>query len=117
MILSHIVALSQNHVIGKNNTIPWNLSEDRKYFRNITLNHPILMGRKTFESLGKPLPRRSNIVITRNLTNIPGCIVLPAIKDGIDFCIQHFPYEKELFICHRFIPVVCSFFVQQRIFK
>lgn len=98
MILSHVVAISKNNVIGKNNGIPWDLPEDRKHFRDITLNHPIVMGRKTFDSLGKPLPKRSNIVISQSLKNIPGCTVLPTIKDAISFCGQHFPHEKELFI-------------------
>ena len=66
MTLSLIVAMSQNRVIGKDNSLPWHLSEDLKRFKQLTMGHPIIMGRKTFESIGKPLPGRENIVITRS---------------------------------------------------
>jgi dihydrofolate reductase len=66
MILSLIVAVSENGVIGKDNQLPWHLPNDLKYFKNQTWGMPILMGRKTFESIGKPLPGRKSIVITRN---------------------------------------------------
>ncbi|MBK9323978.1 MAG: dihydrofolate reductase [Bdellovibrionaceae bacterium] len=66
MILSHITAMSQNRVIGTQNTLPWNIPEDMKFFRNKTKGHIMIMGRKTFESLGpKPLPNRFHIVISR----------------------------------------------------
>ncbi|MBI2340050.1 MAG: dihydrofolate reductase [Deltaproteobacteria bacterium] len=66
MTLSIIVAMSQNGVIGKDNKIPWHLSEDLKRFKQLTMGHPIVMGRKTCQSIGKPLPGRENIVITRD---------------------------------------------------
>ena len=66
MIVSLLVAASQNDVIGKNNQLPWHLPNDLKYFKNLTWGMPILMGRKTFDSIGKPLPGRKSIVITRN---------------------------------------------------
>jgi dihydrofolate reductase len=66
MILSLLVAVSANHVIGKDNQLPWHLPDDLKYFKNLTWGMPILMGRKTFDSIGKPLPGRKSIVITRN---------------------------------------------------
>lgn len=62
-----IVAASKNNAIGQNGNIPWHLPNDLKYFKLTTLNHPIIMGRKSFESLGRPLPRRTNIVITRDM--------------------------------------------------
>ncbi len=65
-ILSLIYAASENDVIGKDNDIPWRLSADLKRFKQLTTGHPIIMGRKTFESLGRPLPKRRNIVISRN---------------------------------------------------
>lgn len=65
-MLSQIVAHSTNHVIGKDNTLPWDYPEDLKHFKNITTGKTILMGRKTFESIGRPLPNRTNIVLTRN---------------------------------------------------
>lgn len=66
IITSIIVAASDNHVIGKDNQLPWHLPADLKYFKNTTWAMPVIMGRKTYESIGKPLPGRHNIVITRN---------------------------------------------------
>lgn len=66
MSYSLIVAMSQNGIIGNNNQLPWHCPEDLKHFKNTTMGHPIVMGRKTFESIGKPLPGRENIVLTRN---------------------------------------------------
>lgn len=66
MKLSIIVAAARNGVIGKDNQLPWHLPQDLKYFRAMTTGKPVIMGRKTFESIGKPLPNRTNIVITRN---------------------------------------------------
>ena len=65
MKLSMIVAVAQNRVIGRNNALPWYLPNDLKYFKQTTLGKPVIMGRKTYESIGKPLPGRTNIVITR----------------------------------------------------
>ena len=65
MKLSLIVALAENHVIGRDNKLPWYLPNDLKYFKQVTLGKPVIMGRKTYESIGKPLPGRSNIIITR----------------------------------------------------
>lgn len=64
--LALIVAIADNGVIGRDNALPWHLPEDLRYFKRVTLGKPIVMGRKTFESIGKPLPGRTNIVITRN---------------------------------------------------
>ncbi|GAA4730059.1 dihydrofolate reductase [Flavisolibacter ginsenosidimutans] len=66
MLISLLVAASENNVIGKDNKLPWHLPDDLKYFKNLTWAMPILMGRKTFDSIGKPLPGRKSIVITRN---------------------------------------------------
>ena len=65
-MISLIVAMTDERVIGKNNALPWHLSEDLKRFKQITMGHPIVMGRKTFQSIGRPLPGRQNIVITRD---------------------------------------------------
>lgn len=64
-----IVAMAKNRVIGHQGQLPWHLPEDLKRFRELTLHHRVVMGRKTFESIGKPLPRRENVVITRTLSN------------------------------------------------
>ena len=65
MKLSMIVAVAENGVIGRNNSLPWYLPNDLKYFKQTTMGKPVIMGRKTYESIGKPLPGRTNIVITR----------------------------------------------------
>jgi dihydrofolate reductase len=65
MIFSHVVACSENQAIGKNGQIPWHLSSDLKYFKRITMGHTMIMGRKTFVSIGKPLPGRFSIVVSR----------------------------------------------------
>ncbi|HEY8388886.1 MAG TPA: dihydrofolate reductase [Parasegetibacter sp.] len=65
MIISHVVAAAENHAIGKDNKLLWHLPNDLKFFKNTTWAMPVVMGRKTFESMGKPLPGRINIVITR----------------------------------------------------
>ena len=66
MKISLIVAVSRNGVIGLNNQLPWHLPEDLKYFKSVTMGKPLIMGRKTYESIGRPLPGRTNIVITRD---------------------------------------------------
>jgi dihydrofolate reductase len=65
MVISLVVAMARNHVIGRDNALPWRLPEDLKHFKATTLGKPVLMGRKTFESIGKPLPGRTNLVLTR----------------------------------------------------
>ncbi len=66
MHLSVIVAVAENGVVGRNNALPWYLPADLMYFKKVTMGKPVLMGRKTFESIGKPLPGRSNIVLSRD---------------------------------------------------
>jgi len=84
MILSLLVAASENNVIGKDNQLPWHLPNDLKYFKNLTWGMPILMGRKTFESIGKPLSGRKSIVITRNTDwQHEGVDVVHSIEDAI----------------------------------
>lgn len=66
MKLAIIVAAAKNGVIGSNNQLPWHLPQDLKYFKSVTLGKPVIMGRKTYESIGRPLPGRTNIVVTRS---------------------------------------------------
>jgi dihydrofolate reductase len=81
-----IVAVADNTVIGGNGTLPWRLSADLRHFKEITMGHPIIMGRKTYESIGRPLPGRINIVISRNSDfNAPGCTVAPTLDAAISF--------------------------------
>ncbi|WP_454675373.1 dihydrofolate reductase [Achromobacter pestifer] len=85
--LTLIVAYSDNRVIGRDNTLPWKLPADLAHFKRSTLGHPIIMGRKTWDSLGRPLPGRSNIVISRNPTfSATGAIVTPTLEAAIAAC-------------------------------
>jgi dihydrofolate reductase len=83
MIISLIAAVAENRVIGHKNSIPWNIPSDQKRFREITMGHPIILGRKTYEIIGRPLPGRKNIVLTRN-RNYPaeGIIVAHDIQSA-----------------------------------
>jgi len=82
-----IVAMADNRVIGHQGGIPWQLPEDLKMFKRTTMGHALLMGRKTYESIGKPLPGRKNIIISRNLNYIaPGCYIADSIESAISLC-------------------------------
>ncbi|OVE81905.1 hypothetical protein BVY04_02140 [bacterium M21] len=97
MILSIIVAASKNRAIGKGNDLPWHLPADLKFFKKTTLGHPIIIGRKTFESFGgRPLPRRRNLIITRNPDYVAeGAEVYTSIEAALATCTD----EGEVFIC------------------
>ncbi len=85
MRLALIVAMAENRVIGVNNNLPWYLPDDLRYFKSITMGKPIIMGRKTFESIGKPLPGRTNIIISRNPELEPdGCSVVSTLEDAVE---------------------------------
>jgi dihydrofolate reductase len=100
MIISAIVAKSLNSVIGKNNQLPWYLPADLKHFKALTLNHHVLMGRKTFESIGKPLPQRVCIVLTRGADALSlqaaSLVWVNSLEKGISLAEEC--GEKELFI-------------------
>lgn len=97
MIHSIIVAQSQNRVIGINNTLPWHLPADLKRFKAITMGHHMIMGRKTYESIGKPLPGRTSIVITRNKDlQYEGCTMAHSLEEA--FKIAERNNETEAFI-------------------
>jgi len=84
MKLSLVVAMDENRVIGIDEGLPWHLSSDLKYFRDITMGKPIVMGRKTHESIGRPLPGRRNIVVTRNgVFEAPGCDVVTSLEAAL----------------------------------
>jgi dihydrofolate reductase len=76
MIISAIVAVSENHAIGKDNKLPWHLPEDLKFFKRTTMGKPVLMGRKTYESLRKPLPGRLNVVLSGSNLELPEGVIL-----------------------------------------
>jgi len=84
MRLSIIVAMAANRVIGRDNQLPWHLPADLKHFKQLTTGKPILMGRKTWESIGRPLPERTNIVITRDTDyTAAGCVVVHSIDAAL----------------------------------
>lgn len=96
--ISLIVAMSENRVIGVNNSLPWSIPEDLKRFKLITLNHPILMGRKTFESIGRTLPKRTNIVITRDRSyRVEGGAVCFSLEEALEWA-RRSPGSEEIFI-------------------
>ena len=79
-----IAAIAENNVLGKDNHLVWYLPADLKRFKKLTLNHVVIMGRKTFESLGKPLPNRTNIIITRNKNyKAEGCVVVNSLSEAL----------------------------------
>ena len=88
MIISHLVALSNNFVIGVNNDLPWKLKKDLQHFSAYTQNKAIVMGRKTFESIGRPLPNRKNIVISSSLESQESLEVVPNLNQAIEVASQ-----------------------------
>jgi dihydrofolate reductase len=85
--LSIIVALAKNRTIGVNNTLPWRCPEDLKHFKTLTMGHHMIMGRKTFDSIGKPLPGRTTVVVTRNTDlKIAGCVIAHSLNEAIAAC-------------------------------
>ena len=88
MIISHLVALSNNFVIGVNNDLPWKLKKDLQHFSAYTQNKAIVMGRKTFESIGRPLPNRKNIVISSTLNDQEGIEIVSSLDQGIKVADQ-----------------------------
>ncbi|MEZ4958373.1 MAG: dihydrofolate reductase [Saprospiraceae bacterium] len=95
--ISAIVATAKNNIIGRNNEIPWYLPADLQYFKRTTIGHHIIMGRKSFESIGRPLPKRTNIVITRDPFFVAtGCIVVHSLREALDLAGAN--GEEEAFI-------------------
>lgn len=84
MRVAIIVAMGKNRVIGKENLLPWHLPADLKHFKELTTGHPIIMGRKTYESIGKPLPNRKNIIVTRQSGfHAEGCSIANSLQQAI----------------------------------
>lgn len=130
MRLALIVAFSENRVIGRDNAMPWHIPEDLKHFKRVTMSHPVVMGRKTFESIGRVLPGRENVILSRQpgLT-IPGTTVHPSLEvalkdlsarhpDALVFVIgggeiyrQALPLAEELFLTrvHRVVDGDATF--------
>ncbi len=92
-VISHVVAMSNNNVIGVNNKLPWQLKDDLEHFKEYTTGKIIVMGRKTFESIGRPLPNRQNFVISSNLREIDGISIFQNLEKAI---IAAKKYNKNL---------------------
>jgi len=93
-MVSVIVAVAENGVIGGGNALLWHISEDLKHFKAVTTGHPVVMGRRTFESLGRPLPGRTNVVVTRQELDLPGCTVAHSLEEAVAL----FPADEEVFV-------------------
>ena len=114
MRLSIVVAMDDNSLIGKNNQLPWHLPADLAYFKKLTTGKSILMGRKTYDSIGRPLPNRRNIVITRNSKiSIPGCEVVSSIDQALELTKN----DHEVMViggaslCGQFLPQVDRLYI------
>ncbi|MEH7388572.1 dihydrofolate reductase [Bacillus sp. JJ1521] len=95
-MISLLVAMDKNQLIGKDNDLPWRLPADLAYFKRVTMGHPIFMGRKTYDSIGRPLPGRENIIVTRDTSyEAEGCKVIHSIDDIVKMSEET---EKELFV-------------------
>ncbi len=95
-MITLIAAMSKNRVIGQKGELPWSMPNDMKFFMDTTKGHPIIMGRKTFESLGKPLPKRTNIIVTRSKSlELAGCKVVHSIDEAIKLALT---FDPEVFV-------------------
>ena len=93
--ISILVAMASNRTIGIDNTLPWRIPEDLKHFKALTMGHHMIMGRKTFDSIGRPLPGRTTVVVTRNTgLTIDGCIVAHSLEEAIAACAG----DDEIFV-------------------
>lgn len=97
--ISILVAMASNRVIGQKNALPWHLPEDLKHFKALTMGHGIIMGRKTYESIGRPLPGRLNVLITRQKNyHVDGAIVAHSIDEALQVCKNEKAISGESFI-------------------
>jgi dihydrofolate reductase len=92
--ISIIAAVADNNVIGNDNSLIWRLPADLKRFKQLTMGHAIIMGRKTYQSIGKPLPGRQNIVISRSNQSIEGCALVHSLEEALNICQN----DPEVFI-------------------
>lgn len=97
MLISLIAALDENRGIGKDNAIPWRLSADLKRFKALTMGHHLIMGRKTYESIGRPLPGRTTIILSRNRKlSVAGCLVVHSLESAFEIAMER--GETEVFV-------------------
>ena len=108
-MISMIMAMDNNRLVGKDGGLPWHISSDLKYFKRITMGKPMIMGRRTFESIGKPLPGRPNIVITRNKDwDADGVQVASSFDQAVEYARQHDSQEVMVIggasVCEQAMP-------------
>ncbi|MFA6006662.1 MAG: dihydrofolate reductase [Candidatus Paceibacterota bacterium] len=101
MIVSLIVAMDKNRVIGQSGTLPWNIQADMNFFKTITMHHPVIMGRKTHESIGRALPHRLNIIVTRQAGYQPkgkagDSVIVPNLEAAFDWALK--VEKQEIFV-------------------
>jgi dihydrofolate reductase len=97
--ISILVAMAKNRVIGRNNALPWQLPPDLKRFKELTMGHHIVMGRKTYESIGRHLPGRTSVIITRQPDyQVPGAIVVASIDQALKICSAGKEVDQEIFV-------------------
>ena len=115
-ILSIIVAMAKNRTIGVNNTLPWRCPEDLKHFKALTMGHHMIMGRKTFDSIGKALPGRTTVVVSHNTDlKIEGCLVAHSLPEAIAACAG----DSEIFIVggaelyRQAVPLVDTLYITE----
>ena len=114
IVISHVVALSNNNVIGVNNDLPWNLKKDLAHFKEYTTNKIIIMGRKTFESIGRPLPNRINFVVSKTIKDIEGAHFFTSTKDfGIFFdkCPNLVPFPPQSITTFIYPKYIINFYI------
>lgn len=96
MLISLIAAMAENRVIGKGGKMPWHIPSDLRRFRRITMGHPVILGRLTYESIGRPFDGRANIIISsRRDYRVPGAVVVPTLRDALAACAG----AAEVFVC------------------
>lgn len=117
MTINIIAAVSENNVIGLNNRLPWHLKEDLRFFKEVTTNHTVVFGRKTYESIGKPLPNRENVILTSDRGYLAyGCKIVHAPIQVVSLALTQ---PNEVFIAggaelyKQFIPVADSMYITE----
>lgn len=114
-MISLIVAMGKNRAIGLNNKMPWHLPADLKYFKKVTTGHTIVMGRKTFESIGRPLPNRTNVILTRDTSFVAeGCQIIHTVDEAVQL-----GEKEDIFVIggaelyHQLLPYADLLYVTQ----
>ena len=89
MIISSLVAMNGNKLIGVNNDLPWKLKDDLEHFKNYSMHKPIIMGRNTYDSIGRPLPNRTNIIVSNTLNEVSGCYICNSLDQAVLLGKEH----------------------------